>query len=81
MDIIIAILISYFAISLIAFIGIWKDLEKESDKFQELPREGRILCRSFAILFWPIYLMPCVVYCVVDLTYSFLRFLYELFTE
>jgi len=81
MYIIIAILISYFAISLIAFIGIWKDLEKESDKFQELPPAGRILCRSFAILFWPIYVMPCVVYFVVDLTYSFLKFLYELFTE
>lgn len=34
MNIIIAILISYFAISLIAFIGIWKDLKKSLISFR-----------------------------------------------
>lgn len=71
------LLIPYCAISLIAFLGIWKELEKDYDKFWELPQAGRILCRTFAILFWPIYVMPCA----VQLISILLRRLYESFTE
>lgn len=72
-----AILFSYFTLSLIAFIGIWKELEEDSERFEKLPRGGRILCRIFAILFWPIYVIPCFVW----LIYILLRRLYELLTE
>ena len=74
---IILILISYFTVSLFAFLGIWKELEKDYGRFWDLPQEGRILCRSFAILFWPIYVMPCV----VQLIHIVLRRLYESFIE
>ena len=74
---IILILISYFAVSLFTFLVIWKELENDYGRFYELPRAGRILCRSFAILFWPIYVMPCAVHLINDL----LRRLYESFTE
>jgi len=74
---IIVILTSYFTVSLFAFFGIWKELENDYDRFWELPRAGRILCRTFAILFWPIYVIPCA----VQLIYILMRRFYESFTE
>ena len=71
------ILISYFMVSLFAFLGMWKELEKDYDAFWELPKAGRIFCRALAVLFWPIYVMPCA----VELICSLLRRLYESFTE
>lgn len=77
MDTIMAILVSYFTVSLIAFMGIWKELENDYGRFWDLPRGGRILCRMLAIFLWPVYVMPCA----VQLISCLLRRLYESIVE
>lgn len=52
---------SYFIVSIIAFFGMWKDLENDYPKFYELPRAVRIICRVCAFIFWPIYVIPIAV--------------------
>ena len=75
-----AIIISlfwYFGVSLAAFYGIWKDCEDESEQFNALPQKGKVLCRLFAILLWPIYFIPCA----LTLVYILLKRLYDSIIE
>lgn len=64
---IICFLATYFGISLLGFFVVWKESEMESDDFRNLPRKGKIICRLLAILFWPVYLVPCTIQLICNL--------------
>lgn len=66
-------IITYFVISLLGFFYVWKESEMESDDFRNLPREGKIICRLLAILFWPVYLVPCAIQLICDLLGRFTK--------
>ena len=73
MEMVVFSLVLYFVVSLIAFMLIWKNLEKDHEKSRRLPKDIRILCRLSAILFWPVYVIPLFLL-LIDYT---LRRIYE----
>ena len=77
MEEILLIIVVDFIISLIAFFGIWKNMENEIDNFWGWPTAVRILCRLLAFVLWPIYMIPCVIYVLCIM----LRNLYKSFVE
>lgn len=77
MEFLVLLIVCYFGIGIICFCIMWKELENDSDRFQKLPREGRILCRVLAILFWPVYIIPIF----AGFIYLGLKRLYDIIVE